>query len=116
MSETVRNTPEHRHVEFRDINLIPCLVAISLPEKDITVGNALFLHNEYGGQAILWHIFVRPEYRKKGFGKALIDHAKIRWSEIATDWEGESGHEFCLKCGFQSRKTDMLRLVWKRKE
>lgn len=116
MSDTVRNKPEHRHVEFRDINLIPCLVAITLPEENVQVGTALFLHNGDGDQAILWHIYVDKKYRRKGFATAIIEHAKVNWKEIATDWESEAGHDFCIKNGFKTRQTDMLRLVWKRKE
>lgn len=116
MSETVRNKPEHRHIEFRDINLVPCLVAIQLPNENVNVGHALFLHNGDGEQAILWHIFIDPKYRRKGYGTALIDHAKMRWKEIATDYENENGHSFSLKNGFESRKADLLRLVWKRKD
>lgn len=117
MDSTVRNKPEHRHVEFRDIKLIPCLVAISLPEENgKTVGNALFLHNGDGNQAVLWHIFIAKEYRRKGFATGLLEHAKLRWQEIATDWESDAGHELCLKNGFTSRKTDSLRLVWKKEK
>jgi len=117
MSETVRNKPEHRHVEFRDIRLFPCLVAISLPDdNNRQVGNALFLHNGDNDQAVLWHIFVDKDYRKRGFATGIIEHAKLRWCEIATDAESEAGHALCIKCGFKSRKTDMLRLFWKREE
>jgi GNAT superfamily N-acetyltransferase len=116
MDSTVRNKPEQRHVEFRDINLIPCLVVVSLPEKNIPIGHALFLHNGDGNQAVLWHIFISPKYRKREYGRGIIENAKLRWKEIATDWENEGGHEFCLKCGFESRKAESLRMVWKRKE
>lgn len=116
MADSVQNKPEHRHVEFRDIPLTPCLVEIQLPENKLVVGRALVLHNGNNGQAVLWHIFVAKEYRRKEFGKALVEHLKMRWKEIATDMESKAGHELMIKCGFQSRKTDQLRLVWKRKE
>jgi GNAT superfamily N-acetyltransferase len=117
MSETVRNTPELRHVEYRDINLIPCLVAIKLPDNNnLQVGSALFLHNGDGEQAVLWHIFIKPQYRRKGHAAGVIEVAKRRWSEIATDWESPAGLALCTKCGFRSRKGDYLRLVWKREE
>jgi GNAT superfamily N-acetyltransferase len=115
MSETVRNKPEHRHVEYRDINLIPCLVVLQLPEKDnLQVATALFLHNGDGDQAICWHVYVKPEHRRKGYATGLLEHAKTRWNEIASDWESEAGHAVALKCGFKSRKGDSLRLVWKK--
>lgn len=114
MSDSVQNTPEHRHVEFRDIPLVPCLVEIQLPENNVTVGRALVLHSGGGGQAVLWHIFVAKEYRRKGFASHLIEGMKARWNEIATDMENENGHDLCIKCGFQSRKTEQLRLVWRK--
>lgn len=102
-------------MEYRDINLIPCLVAITLPEKDkLQVGSALFLHNGDDEQAILWHIFIKPEYRRQGHATGVIEVAKQRWSEIATDWESLAGQALCTKCGFKSRKSDYLRLVWKK--
>lgn len=116
MSETVRNKPEHRHIEFGDINLIPCLVAIKLPDKNIQVGHGLFLHNGVDHQAILWHIYVDKKYRRQGFASAILDHAKQVWEEIATDWTSGAGHDLCIKNGFQLRKADMLRLIWKRKD
>lgn len=114
MSETAQNSPEHRHVEFRDLPLTPCLVEIQLPENHIVVGRALILHNGNNGTAILWHIFVAKEYRLKEFGRGLIEHLKMRWKEILTDMENQGGHDFCIKCGFKSRKTDQLRLVWRK--
>lgn len=112
MSESVQNTPEHRHVEFRDIPLVPCLVEIRLPDKKITVGRALMLHN--GSEAVLWHISVAKKYRRKGFATGLIENMKSRWNEIKTDMENNDGRNLCLQCGFEEKDSGVFRLVWKR--
>ena len=105
---------EKRYIDYQEINLKPFLLSVDLPEENIRVGNALFLVS--GKKAILWHIFVKKEYRKKGFASNLIVGAKQIFDEIVTDWETQEGHDLCIKNGFKSRKTDELRLVWKKGE
>lgn len=107
---------EHRHVEFRSINLLPALLFIELPEEDHKIiGNALFLHNGKK-QAIMWHIFIKETHRRKGFASNLLSAAKEIFDEIATDWESSAGHDLCVKNGFKKREAEQLKLVWKKGE
>lgn len=105
---------DRRHVDFQDVKLSPRIFTIQLPDKDINVGNALFLIDKRGG-AILWHIFIKPEYRRQGFASNLLKAAQQVFVEIITDWETEGGYELCRKAGFVKRKNvDDLRLIWRK--
>jgi GNAT superfamily N-acetyltransferase len=111
----VQNKPEHRHVDWRDLNLIPRLVSIVLPDQNKVVGTALFFHNNEGG-AILWDIYIEPEYRRQKFASHLLAAAKEMFAKIETDWKSQGGHDLCIKNGFRSRKFDGLRLIWEKVE
>ena len=115
MNSTPDGTREHRHIDWEDLKLIPRLVSIDLPKMNKRVGNALFLHNG-AGQAILWHIYIKPEYRRKKLAATIMEAAKQLFVEIATDWETEAGEKFCEYAGFKKRKTDELRFVWKKEK
>jgi len=116
MVASVQNKPEHRNVEYHDIPLFPRLIYIELPDnKHKVIGTALFLHNN-NRVAILWRIFIKPEYRRKKFATHLMTAAKEHFDEIATDWETQEGYDFCINNGFKRRESNDLRLVWKKEE
>ena len=79
MSEDVEATPELLEEWIFDKNKAEVIFWL---ENDIEVGFALFFHNfsTFLGRAGIYleDLFVRPEYRGKGYGKALITQlAKI---------------------------------------
>jgi ribosomal protein S18 acetylase RimI-like enzyme len=114
---TVQNKPEpeHRHIDWQDLNLIPRLVSITNLDKNELVGTALFFHAGKDA-AILWDIYIEPAYRRQYYASHLLAAAKKMFNEIATDWRSQAGHDFCLKNGFRSREFRGLRLVWRRDE
>lgn len=65
----------------------------------------------------LWKLEVLPDYRKKGYGKKLVDFAKSFELPIKTNPRINS-HGFWEKMGFQKAKYDMERdlgenpLIW----
>jgi len=105
----------HRHIDWNDLKLIPRVVYLELPKENIRIGNALFLHNN-AGQAILWHVYVKPEYRRTKVAAQIIEAAKVMFYEILTDWETEEGEKMCEFTGFKKSNSDDLRFVWKREK
>ena len=109
---------EKRVIDFQPINLKPLLMSIDLPDKNVRVGTALFLHNGVDGaigkQAILWHLFVKKEYRRNRFATNMLSGAKQLFNEILTDWESVSGLKMCIANDFKQRKSDTMRLVWRK--
>ena len=115
MKPLINQKAERRHVDFQDVKLTPRIFTITLNEL-FNVGNALFLIDGRGG-AILWHIFIKPDYRRKGYASNLIKAAQCVFTEIITDWESEGGHALCTKMGFVKRKNvEDLRLIWRKNE
>lgn len=110
---SVGNQAERRYIDHYVFPLAPRVFIIQLPDKKENVGQALFLEDD-SGKAICWHMFIRPEYRRKGFATNLMDAAKMIYKEIVSDWENSVGHDAGIRWGFRSRKSDGFRLVWKK--
>jgi ribosomal protein S18 acetylase RimI-like enzyme len=105
---------EHRHVDFTDIQLIPRLFTIQIPDENVNAGHALFLHDSED-RAILWHIYVLPAYRERGFAKNLLQAAQKIYKEIITDWTSTAGENLCRSMGFINRKNaGDFRLIWRK--
>ena len=89
-------------------------------DKNIPVGWVLV--NVDLGECFIIHIQVRDKYRRKGYGRRLIEALKAQFDMISTDYEktsiGQAGFELCLKCGFEMKRSLHKRkagkLVWKR--
>lgn len=106
---------ERRHINFQDVKLSPRIFTIELVDEKVNVGTALFLQHEPSGEAVLWHIFIKPEFRRRGFASDLIKASQRVYNTIITDWESEGGHALCTKCGFVKRKgVEDLRLIWRK--
>ena len=55
---------------------------------------------EQGPEAALYHIYVNPDVRQKGYGRDLLAAVKVHYSSIYTDALSRSGKKLLLSCGF----------------
>jgi GNAT superfamily N-acetyltransferase len=92
--------------------------------KAIPYGWALLTGDENApDEAILWDIFVRDRYRRRGYGRRLIGALQSRYRRILTQYEkgvvNSAGVRLCLACGFQMKpalfKNHPPWLIWERK-
>ena len=73
------------------------------------------------GQARLQEIFVRPEYRGRSIGQALLafaerdlEHANVLSMRVPVEYAGESARAFFARQGFGPGPQDELPLGWQK--
>jgi len=109
----VVHNSQHWQIKSMDMTSIPRLFMLQLPDKDLNIGHALCFHDGEG-KAILWHIWIDPLYRRKGYASHLIKEIQAHFKEIATDSTSSQGLALCLKSGLKKRDTSYLNLFWKK--
>jgi hypothetical protein len=108
---------EHRHVDVKDIPGTPQIWRIFLPKdsKD-AVGQAIVVQEE--GEALLLHIEVREDLRRRKLATSLIEAMKTKFDSIVTGHSTKEGRELCLACGFEWEggvfKNRPKMLVWRK--
>jgi GNAT superfamily N-acetyltransferase len=112
-----------RHVECLPINKLPVLYSIFLDEDETVVaGYALItgdviqkpLHFGKYKTALIWHLYVEPQNRRKGYAKYLIAALKATYDEIWTQvLSGEEVAKLLFGCGFvPEKKGEQDFVVW----
>jgi GNAT superfamily N-acetyltransferase len=90
----------------------------------LPIGWALFSvdkDHEYRSCTI-WDVYVRPQYRKRGYGRAIIALLQDTHDEVFTQWEQDqinsAGVQLCIHTGFNIQKKlfqkDVGTLIWKK--
>jgi GNAT superfamily N-acetyltransferase len=90
----------------------------------LPVGWALISVDKEGeySTCTVWDILIREEYRRKGYGLALMRLLQETFDELFTQWNAalinSAGVQLCLKAGFHPQKAlfkkDVGTLVWRK--
>jgi len=88
----------------------------SKEDEDVPVGWIFVVGSDDGG-CIIMDMFVDPEYRRKGYGKVLIQVLQERYNRAWTGISTVAGRGLCLSMGFKlimpTFKKQFPRLEWK---
>lgn len=84
-------------------------------------GYALVSASEVAGVAecaTIWHIYIDPKQRRKGYATALIAGLQHKFQLIVTGATTKEGRELCLACGFKLEvamfRNQEDRLIWRK--
>ena len=73
-------------------------------------------------EALLWFIYCREAYRRRGYAEKLIRYLQIKFDTLITNYDTMTGAgtKLCMKCGFEIKpsifKNRPNMLTWKRKD
>ena len=104
---------EQRMADYKDIPGKFRLHRIIDRESKRIVGIAAVTH--WHGAAILWNIVIGVQYRRRGFGKCLMEALKHLYRRITTTYYSEEGKALVMNCGFTmelSPHYNIPQFVW----
>lgn len=103
-----------RNIVFTDMPGVTRIYVIREETKNLPIGRCLVIFNNKA--AILWDIYIDPEYRKQGYASDMLAVIKKEFDEIKTDYITKEGKNLCLKNGFIKNNQNYLRLIWRKEE
>ncbi len=122
--------PINRHIDIIPITQLPvqyvifddegkeiagyCLITGDVRNKKTDI---LQLHPTAYKVAAIWHIYVDPRFRRKQYGKCLVEALKATYDEVYTQALTDEGKKLLMACGFvrQDGEDELKMFRWEKK-